>query len=179
MSEELKHYRYGGNITHIGMEALPSGKDIVVEIERIVYNEKEKVNGEVKSAWVCYFKKNPYFDLPMILNSTNKKRIARLAETPYLETVKDLRVTLTKEWDKAFGGGKDWGLRVSKIPPKKVTNTGETEKIQLTPKSSNWNDIVGWVKGGGAMESVTKKYAISESDLVLFNEALKEEQNEA
>jgi len=173
MSEELKHYRYGGDITHIGMEALPSGKDIVVEIERIAYVEKEKVNGEVKSVWVGYFKKNPYFTLPMILNSTNKKRIARLAGTPYIETVKNLPVTLTKEMDKAFGGGKDWGLRISQIPPK-ITPKGEVIKPILTPESTNWKDIVKWIQEGGAINSVTIKYDISESNLVLLKNAIEE-----
>jgi len=173
MEKELKHYRYGGDITHIGMEALPSGKDIVVEIEKIAWVEREKVNGEYKSVWVCYFKKNPYFTLPMILNSTNKKRIARLAGTPYLETVKNLPVTLTKEMDKAFGGGKDWALRMSLVPPK-IKPTGEIIKPVLNNKSSNWNDIIKWVEDGGEIKKVSDKYDIPAEDLALLETKKKE-----
>ncbi len=173
MSEELKHYRYGGDITHIGMEVLPSGKDIVVEIERIAYVEREKINGETKSAWIGYFKKNPYFTLPMVLNSTNRKRIARLSGTPYIETVKNLPVTLTKEMDKAFGGGKDWGLRISLIAPK-ITPRGEVIKPALTPESPNWNDIVKWVQAGNKVDAVWAKYEVSEENKVKFKEAIEE-----
>jgi hypothetical protein len=171
--QELKHYRYGGKITHIGVEVLPSGKDITAVIEKIAWVEKEVVTGEVKPSWVAYFKPNPYFTLPMILNSTNKKRLARLSGTPYLETVKNLPVTLTKEMDKAIGGGRDWGLRISVVPPK-VTAKGEVIKPTLTPESTNWNDIVKWIQEGGAINSVTNKYDISEDNLVLLKNAIEE-----
>jgi hypothetical protein len=169
--QELKHYRYGGKLTHIGMEALPSGKDITVVIDRIAWVESEVVNGEKKPCWVAYFQKNPYFDLPMILNATNKKRIARLAEDQYLERVKNLPVTLTKEMDKAIGGGKDWSLRVSVIKPK-ITPQGQVIKIALTPTSGNWASIVKWVQDGNAIEKVTAKYEVSPEDMVTFKQAI-------
>lgn len=176
MSEELKHYRYGGNISHIGVEALPSGKDINVIIERIAWVENEVVNGKAQSCWVAYFKPNQYFTLPMVLNSTNRKRIARLAGTPYLEPVKNLPVTLTKEMDRVYGGKKedrDWALRVSQIPPK-VTPRGEVIKPALTPESPNWNDIVKWVQSGNKIEAVWAKYEVSEENKVKFKEAIEE-----
>lgn len=167
----LKHYRYGGKLTHVGIECLPNGKDINVIVDRIIWSENEVINGEKKPAWICYFKPNPYFTLPMVLNATNKKRLARLSGTPYLETVKNLPVTLCQEMDKAIGGGKDWGLRISQIAPK-VTASGETVKIALTPSSGNWSSIVKWVQDGNPIESVWKKYEVSEEDQVKFKEAL-------
>jgi len=169
--QPLKHYRYGGKLTHIGCEVLPSGKDINVVIDRIAWVEKEQINGEIKPAWIAYFKQNPYFTLPMVLNATNKKRLARLAGTPYLETVKNLPVTLCQEMDKAIGGGKDWALRISQIAPK-MTVTGEAVKIKLTPASANWGAIVKWVQDGNNIESVWAKYDVSEEDKVKFKEAL-------
>lgn len=158
--QELKHYRYGGKLTHIGCEVLPSGRDIIVTIDRIAWVEKEQVNGENKPSWVAYFKPNPYFTLPMILNATNKKRLARLSGTPYLETVKNLTVTLTQEMDKAIGGGRDFALRIAPIAPK----TAGTTKIKLEPTSGNWNSIVDWVKKGNPIEKVWEKYDVSEED---------------
>lgn len=157
---ELKHYRYGGKITHIGCEALPGGKDIVVVIDNIKFVEEEVINGIKQAAWICTFKKNPYFTLPMVLNATNKKRIARFLGKPYIELVKDMTVTLTQEMDKAIGGGRDWGLRVGKIQPK----TSSTTKIVLTPTSPNWKQIVGWVKEGNDIKSVSDKYELSEEN---------------
>lgn len=174
MSEPiLKHYRYGGKLTHVGIEALPNGKEITVIIDHIAWVEKEQINGETKPAWIAYFKPNPYFTLPMVLNATNKKRLARLSGTPYLETVKNLPVTLCQEMDKAIGGGKDWALRISQVPPK-VNAQGQGTKIKLDPSCANWASIIKWVQDGGDIESVWKKYDISEEDKVKFKEELEE-----
>lgn len=167
----LKHYRYGGKLTHVGIECLPNGKDINVVIDRIVWSENEVINGEKKPAWICYFKPNSHFSLPMVLNATNKKRLARLSGTPYLETVKNLPVTLTQEMDKAIGGGRDMALRISQIAPK-VTPAGEVVKIKLTPESGNWSSIVKWVQDGNPIESVWKKYDVTPEDQVKFKEAM-------
>ena len=157
MQEQLKHWRYGGNITHIGMEVLPSGNDITVTIDRIAHVENEFVNGKKQPAWVCWFKKNPYFTLPMVLNTTNRKRLVKLSGTSYLETVKDLPVILTKEMDKIPGESeKDWCLRISKIKP---TNT----KQKLEPSSANFGVIKKWMKEqGGTVEGLRAKYEVSE-----------------
>lgn len=170
----LKHYRYGGKLTHIGCEVLTNGNPINVVIDRIAWVEKEQVNGENKPSWVAYFKQNRYFTLPMVLNATNKKRLARLAGTPYLETVKNLPVTLCQEMDKAIGGGKDWALRVSQIAPK-VTPAGQVIKTKLTPESPNWQSIVTWAQqDGNKLESVWAKYDVSAEDQVKFKEAMEE-----
>lgn len=177
MSEPiLKHYRYGGNLSHIGCEVLPSGKEITVVIDRVAWVEKEQINGETKPAWIAYFKPNPYFTLPMVLNATNKRRLARLSGTPYLETVKNLPVTLCQEMDRVYGGkkdDKDWALRISRVPPK-VNAQGQVTKIKLDPSCANWASIIKWVQDGGDIESVWKKYDVSEEDKMKFKEELEE-----
>ena len=158
--QELKHYRYGGNITHIGVEALPAGRDITVIVDRIAYVNNELINGKKQDAWICWFKKNDYFKLPMVLNSTNRKRLAKLAGTDYLETVKDLPVILTKEMDRIPGESeKDWCLRISKIKP---TNN----KQKLDVNSPNYASIKKWLKEqGGSIEGVKAKYEVSEETI--------------
>ena len=153
----LRHYRYGGKITHIGVEALPNGKDITVVIDRISFIDNEVINGEKQAAWVCYFKQNPYFTLPMVLNATNKKRLAKLSGTPYLETVKDLPVTLTQEMDKAIGGGRDFALRVSNIRAK-MPEVAVTKK-PLTLQSPNYSELKTWLASEkGTMAGLLKAY---------------------
>lgn len=165
---EPKHYRYGGNITHIGVEALPGGKDIVVIIDSISYVSGELINGKKQDAWICRFKKNPHFTLPMVLNATNRKRIAKLAGNDYLETVKDLTVTLTREMDRIPGeSDKDWCLRVSKIKP-------NTQKPKLDAASQNFENIKAWVSQqadkGEAIKSIQKKYEVSNDVIKLLND---------
>lgn len=156
----LKHYRYSGKLSHIGCECLPNGKDVVVTIERITFSDNEVINGDRQAAWVCYFKPNPHFKLPMILNSTNRKRLAKLSGTPFLETVKDLTVTLTQEMDKAIGGGKDWALRISNIKPRQEQVVAERSPLSLT--SPNYPTLVEWLKGTGTLAGLLQKYAPDE-----------------
>lgn len=140
MTEKGIHYRTGGKLTHAGCEMLPNGKDIpYIVIDHIEYKEEEFVSGRKETnTWVAYFKPNPYTKLPIILNATNRKRIGKLAKTPYINLVKDFPVRLTQEETRDIqDGGKMMGLRISKIPatkpqpqskPKKV----ESEKTPLT-----------------------------------------------
>jgi len=169
MAEEqvLKHYRFSGKLSHIGCEILPNGKDITVTIERISFVDNEVINGEKQSAWVCYFKPNQYFKLPMVLNSTNRKRLAKLSGTPYLETVQNLTVTLTQEMDKAIGGGRDYGLRISNIKPAQVQNAPvQAERKPLTLSSPNYPQLVEWLRDKGTLASLLSGYSPDEECLV-------------
>ena len=164
MAEEqtLKHYRYSGKLSHIGCECLPNGKDVQVTIERISFIDNEVINGDKQAAWVCYFKPNGYFKLPMVLNATNRKRLAKLSGTPYLETVTGLTVTLTQEMDKAIGGGRDWALRISNIKPPQVKQEptpAPVAKIALSITSANYLALVKWLgEEGHSLAGLLSKY---------------------
>ena len=161
----LLHYRFGGKITHAGVECLPAGKDIIVTIERISFVEKEVINGESQAAWIAYLKPNPYTKLPIVLNATNKKRLAKLSGTPYLETVVGLTVTLTQEMDKAIGGGKDLALRISNIKPPQVTSAvAERKPLSLT--SPNYSQLCDWLRDKGTLAGLLSGYAPDEACLI-------------
>lgn len=118
MAEILKHWREGGKLTHCGVEMLPNGEDIkYIVIDNIQFVYGENVGGTKKDGFVAEFKTNEFTSMKMWLNSTNKKRLALLAGTDYLEQVKNFPVRLTKELtnDPSDRGSKIWGLRVSKI----------------------------------------------------------------
>lgn len=128
MSEGI-HYRKGGKLTHCGCEILPNGKDIeCIVIKNIEFKEKENVAGrEEKQIWVANFYENPYTSLPMVLNATNRKRLSKLAKTPYINLIKDFPIRLTQEECRDIqDGGNTWGLRISKIPAK--LPTGQTQQ---------------------------------------------------
>lgn len=162
-AKRLLHYRHGGKNTHVGCECLPDGKDITVVISGISFIEDEMVNGKKQDCWIAYFAKNPYFSLPMVLNSTNKKRLAKLAGTPYLETIKKLPVILTQELTKdPSGGDQIMGLRISQIRAKMPTQT-PTEKIKLTVDHPKFDELKTWLKNPvNKFEKLLSVYEVDE-----------------
>lgn len=120
--EQGIHYRTGGKLTHCGCECLPGGRDIqYIVIERIEYKDSEEIGGRRESnIWVAHFAPNPYTKLPMVLNATNRKRLAKLYPdcNGYINLLKNIPVRLTKEKCRdAQDGGDTWGLRISKMRP--------------------------------------------------------------
>ena len=157
-TQRLLHYRHGGKISHIGVEALQEGKDIVVTIESIAFIEGGTINGQSQDFWEARFVKNPYFTLPMVLNSTNRKRLAKLASTPYLETVKNLTVTLTQEMSKMVDGGRDMALRISNIKPKQIEAEKPIVKQPLTLTSEKYEGLKKWLSESGTLTGLLKAY---------------------
>ena len=163
MSEQGIHYRTGGKLTHSGCEMLPSGKDIeYIVIERIEFKEQENIGGRTEQGvWIAHFAKNPYTTLPMVLNSTNRKRIAKLF--PQVEgcinLLKNVAVRLTREKTRDVqDGGETWGLRISRMPAKKPA---EPKKDVLNDKHANWGKCVEWLVGGNDIEALRSKYQIT------------------
>ena len=163
MAEQGIHYRTGGKLTHAGCEMLPNGKDIeYIVIERIEYKEEESIGGRMeRGVWVAYFAKNPYTNLPMVLNSTNRKRIAKLF--PEVEgsinLLKNVAVRLTREKTRDVqDGGETWGLRISRMPAKKPV---APKKDVLTEQHANWVKCVKWLADGKDIESLRGKYDIT------------------
>lgn len=160
------HYRKGGKLTHCGVECLPDGKDIErIIIARIEYKESEMINGRTENGvWVAHFADNPYTNLPMLLNATNRKRLVK--QFPecdgYPARLENVAVRLTRERTRDVqDGGETWGLRISKLPAapqeeskKKVVTE---DKIQV---------VIDWAKKNGkTFEDISKMYDFS-SDAV-------------
>lgn len=159
----LKHFRYGGKLTHSGCEVLPNGKPIDVTVVSISYKEDEMVNGKAQEGWVAVIKE---LKNPILLNSTNRKRLARLAGTDYLETVKNFTVTLCAEEtkDPTDGNSKTMGLRISKIKAKQ--GTAPVAKVKLDVTDGNFAAIKSWLAGeGNTLAGVISKYELSEAAL--------------
>lgn len=165
-NQENIHYRVGGRLTHCGVECLPNGQDIPrIVIERIEYKEKEVINGRTEEGvWIAHFAKNPYTNLPFILNATNRKRLIK--QFPdcegYPARLKNVAVRLTKERCRDVqDGGETWGLRISKIP----ADAAEAPTKKVIPESKI-DTIVEWAqKNGYDFEKVAEVYDF-ESDTV-------------
>lgn len=149
------------DINWIGTHVLPEGKDLVVEITSVKWDEQAKVMGQMKPSFVAHFAKNPYFDKPMLLNKTNLKRLSKITGTNEFESWVDLNITvvLCQEMDKAIGGGKDWALRIKAY-----------DKPILTEKSSNFESIKAGLKDNKfTMDKIKQRYSISSEMEVLLN----------
>ena len=186
--EQGIHYRTGGKLTHCGCECLPGGRDIqYIVIERIEYKETEEIGGRrERNIWIAHFAPNPYTKLPMVLNATNRKRIAKLYPdcNGYINLLKNIPVRLTKEKCRdAQDGGDTWGLRISKMRPT-APRQGAAEirqqyeqglapapapapapaqakqTLELTDDAMV-SQAITYLKNGGDIENIKKKYNLS------------------
>lgn len=163
------HYRVGGKLTHCGVEMLPGGKDIDrIIIARIEYKESEMINGRTENGvWVAHFAPNPYTELPLILNATNRKRLVKMYPDcdGYIARLENVPVRLTKERTRDVqDGGETWGLRISKMPPADAPAEAPSQRKVI--KEENIDAIVAWAqKKGYGIEKVAETYDF-ESDTV-------------
>lgn len=184
--EQGIHYRTGGKLTHCGCECLPGGRDIqYIVIERIEYKEAEEIGGRREhNIWIAHFAPNPYTKLPMVLNATNRKRIAKLYPdcNGYINLLKNIPVRLTKEKCRdAQDGGDTWGLRISKMrptapqqgaaelrqqyqqgpaPAPAPASVQTKQTLELTDDAMV-SQAITYLKNGGDIENIKKKYNLS------------------
>ena len=184
--EQGIHYRTRGKLTHCGCECLPGRTDMqYIVIARIEYKETEEIGGRRENnIWIAHFAPNPYTKLPMVLNATNRKRIAKLYPdcNGYINLLKNIPVRLTKEKCRdAQDGGETWGLRISKMRPtapqqgaaeiRQQYQQGSTpasapapaqakQTLELTDDAMVFQAIT-YLKNGGDIETIKKKYNLS------------------
>jgi hypothetical protein len=162
--EEKKHFSMGGNLSHAGVGVLPNGNDIeYIIIDHIEWRVDEVVNGVKKDTFVAIFAKNPYTNLPFVLNKENKSRLLKAAkkgEWDLLE-IKNFPVRLTHELTKLGEG-----LRISKLPPKMPTTaTSPAAPLKPAPKPAITEDNLPKAKEflkTGTMEALKGFYEVSE-----------------
>lgn len=171
----------GGKLEYCGVEILPNGKDIeYIVISHIEFKETAKIRGtEQENMWICHFAKNPYTKIPMLLNSTNRKRLSKQAGTPYLEDVKNFAVRLTQEKARdVHEGGETMGLRISKTPAKKPAASAPRPapaRESLSPEHLNWQKCVDWVAAGKPIDDLRSKYDITPEIETLLSSCLKDQ----
>lgn len=162
--EEGIYYKKGGKIEFAGVEILPVGKDIPrIVIERITYHETLAVSGkQEKGMWTATFAKNPYTNLDILLNSTNRKRIAKQFWDAKVEDgtmcqgrinlLRHIPVRLTMESTRDVAdGGMTFGLRISKIPAEALPELTK-DKIEGCRK---------WLAEGHSMDELKDIYQVS------------------
>lgn len=168
MSEEKRHWKKDIDVEWIGTYILPESKDINVKLTKVEFKKDLKVAGKKKDQHIAHFEQNKWFDKPMLLNRTNLKRLTMLLGTPYYQDWGNVWVTLTQEMDKTVTGGTDWALRIKPALPK-------MEKDELTKEHPKYEAVVTFLKGGGDINNISQKYAVSKELFTELSEIKKDE----
>ena len=115
MSEELTgDFRKYMDKNFLGAWDVPDGKDLVLTIDHCEQNDVKNERGSQKKL-TLYFVERDY--KPMILNTTNSKRIAKAYNSTRVEDWKHKKISIYTERVTAFGGTTD-ALRIRDYPPK-------------------------------------------------------------
>lgn len=160
MEEKKLHWRTGSKITHAGVEILPNGADIPrIMIDHLEFHEEAiNVGGRSQTGvWEIVFEKNPYTEMRMVANSTNRKRLAHLFPEceGYISELRHVPVRLTKELTRdPSDGSQVYGLRISKIP------AAPEQRKQLA--MDKVDAVIKWAKGKKyGMPDVSKYYEMT------------------
>lgn len=98
------HWKKTTDRNYLGEWDLPEKDDLVLTIDKYKEDEAVEIFKEGKKStekhFVVWFKEA---EKPMILNTTNKKRIAAAVGSPYIEEWPGHKVSLYRDQVKAFG----------------------------------------------------------------------------
>lgn len=114
MSEHLTHWKSMDNPDYLGAYAFQPGEEKVATIREVVVEGVAGTDGKKESKAVCYFEEPDI--KKMVLNTTNRKMISKVLQTPYVEKWQGKRIVLGVENVSAFGEKVD-AVRVLKKRP--------------------------------------------------------------
>jgi len=114
------HWKKSFNPDYLGAYSLEEGKDLVAQIERVENRMVKNADGKEEQCLIAVL----VGQKPMILNKTNCKTIAKLFNSPYIETWVGKHIQIGVERVRAFGDVTE-ALRVRPKAPA----TGDAAKI--------------------------------------------------
>ena len=101
---------------YLGSWDVPDGEDLVLTIDHVEQNDVKNERGSERKL-TLHFAERGY--KPMILNTTNAKRIGKVAGSNKVENWENLRVAIYTEKVTAFGGTTD-ALRIREYAPRET-----------------------------------------------------------
>jgi len=150
MSNEKTHWRKLHNPDYFGAYAIPPGKDLIVEIERIEVRmiKNDKGNDEHTVAILKGQK-------PWILNATNQKMLTKVIGSPYVQDWENQKVKVYTTMIRAFGED----VEAVRVRPEKPN----IKLPALTPESKKWDQAAKLIaQKKQTVESLREFYDISE-----------------
>lgn len=170
MKQEDIFWRTGGKITHAGCEILDAGKDTTFIIDHIEFKDKEMINGRAENGiWLMHLKRGNKMELPVILNTTNKKRLIKLFPEceGFLARIKNKPVIMTKEPCRdPNGGGQTIGLRVSPVPAKMPSAPAPAPQPAAKPEltEDKLDAAIDWAKKNNkTVDDIKGMYTVNET----------------
>ena len=128
MSEH--HWRNEFKSNYLGSHLMPEGKDMILTISKVQPEDLMTTDGSTKHGLVCYWVED---QLPMVLNKTNARQIAKLLkENDYTKWTGHRIQIYIDHTVKAFGETVD-GLRIRKKLPETVQIACEECGQFITP----------------------------------------------
>ena len=107
------HWKKTMNPNYLGAYALEPNEDLIVEITEVKTESVMNADGRNEECLVAHLKDQK----PLIVNKTNAKAIAKVAESNYIEDWKGKQIALYISNVKAFGELVE-AIRVRTVPPK-------------------------------------------------------------
>ena len=101
---------------YLGSWDVPDGEDLVLTIDHVEQNDVKNERGSERKLTI-HFVERGY--KPMILNTTNAKRIGKVAGSNKVENWENLRIAIYTEKVTAFGGTTD-ALRIREYAPRET-----------------------------------------------------------
>lgn len=115
--EDLTHWKKLNNPNYLGSFSLLPNEEKVLTIKSVGKEQVIGADGKKEECLVAHFAEP---ELPMIINATNAKTIAKLYKTPYIEQWCGKKIQVFSTLVNAFGE-KVEALRIRPFAPK-VTN---------------------------------------------------------
>jgi len=158
---ELTHWKKQFNYDYLGAYSLKDGKDVILTMQATKREMVTGGDGKKQECFVCYFKEKADWIKPMILNRTNCKSIEKLYGTPYIEQWCGKQITIyIASGVKAFGDVVD-ALRIRPEKP---------AKIKINNQHKVWGSCCDYVKSGGSIDDILKKYEMDEITLNMLKD---------
>lgn len=159
MAQTKTHWKKVFDSDYLGSCDIEDGKELKLVIDHVEIRKVKNTNGADEERNVAVFKGDTK---PMILNATNCKQIKKFSKSPFIQDWSGVAIQVYVKADiKAFGDVTE-GLRIRDFQPKIGKDT-------LTPEHKAWDGAVKFIKDGGKIEDIKKKYDLSvENELNLL-----------
>lgn len=154
------------NPDYLGAWSVPEAGLMVAKITALSKKEVVGTGGKKDECFVADLEG----EKPFILNATNAKMIAKLAESPFIEDWVGLEIVIGVEQVR-FAGDTVEALRVKPMRPEQARQAIAKFKPampELTPSSEAWEKVQKAVKGGYTIAQVRTKYIISDENAKLL-----------
>lgn len=166
--ENKTHYRKVFKSDHLGVadleDLIESGKTRLVFTIREVKQELDvAVAGRKGNFNIAYFKEPIK---PLVLNATNSKVVKSFAKdkSPFVEDWKNIVVELYIDSSVKMKGDIVGGVRIKPNQP-------SLSKPELKKDSEEWNKAVDYMKSGGNIDAIKKRYSLSAANEKLLKDA--------